>query len=84
MILKSFLELLRRISFFEDIAESNLCIFDFAIQEGEYVTKTSSNNYWKNWKKNCCFSSVISFIRENEMVISNALGVVFVTISITN
>ena len=54
MILKSFLELLRAIAFFEDIAESNLSIFDFDIQEGKYVTKISSNNYWKIWGKNCC------------------------------
>ena len=80
MILKSFLELLRGIAFFEDIAESNLSIFDFDIQEGEYVTKISSNNYWKIYLK----IVVTSFIRKKLIVSSNALGVEFVTTSFTN
>ena len=43
MILNSFLELLQRIAFFEDIAESNLSIFDFDIQEKEFVRMQVSN-----------------------------------------
>ena len=80
---KFFLGVTSKKCFFEDIAESNQSIFDFYIQERKILEKLTGIIIVRFGKK-LLFINIISFIRKKLIVSSNALGVVFVTISFTN